>query len=167
MASEEAQEEETALSGAKYELVAVGHVESSARESQHRSKEAWAEHECSVLVSARFAEAAAGLATFCATLWLVYGLDRVGDVHLAAHPRGDRTRALRGCFSVSTPARPNHLGVTEAALVACCALPDGRVRLTLRGLDALDGSPVFDIKPGVRTPYALAEARTQQPPQRS
>lgn len=156
-------EEAEALGSAVYELAAVGHVESSARESQHRSKEAWAEHECAVVVSARYAAAVAELETYCATLWLVYGLDRVADVHLAAHPRGDRTREQRGCFSVSTPARPNHLGVTEAALVASCALPDGRVRLTLRGLDALDGSPVFDIKPGVRTPYALAEARPQQP----
>ena len=139
-------------------LHAIGHVESSAVASQHRTKEAWAAHECAVVVARAYAEAAAGLRAHCATVWVVFGIDRVADVHLAAHPRGDRTREPRGCFSVSTPARPNHLGVTEAALVAQTPLPDGRVRLTVRGLDALDGSPVFDLKPGVRTPESLAEA---------
>lgn len=148
---EEEEEEES------WVLHAVGHVESSATESQHRTKEAWAAHECAVVVAREYAEAAAGLGAYCATVWVVFGIDRLAEEHLATHPRGDRTREPRGCFSVSTPARPNHLGVTEAALVAQTLLPDGRVRLTVRGLDALDGSPVFDLKPGARTPYAEAE----------
>ena len=143
----------------RYELQAIGHVVSSARDSQHRSKEAWALHESSIIISREFAEATEGLCVFCATAWVVFGIDRITAVHLEAHPRGDRTREPRGCFSVSTPARPNHLGVTEVILLGQEVLPDGRVGIAVKGLDALDGSPVFDIKAGARTAYAENEAR--------
>ena len=147
------------LSSERYELHAIGHVMSSARESQHRTKEGWAVHESSIVIKSEFAEAAKGLCVFCSTAWIIYGIDRITDVRLEAHPRGDKTRQPRGCFSVSTPARPNHLGVTEVILLHQEALPDGRVRIDVKGLDALDGSPVFDIKGGNRTPYAENEVR--------
>ena len=60
---------------------------------------------------------------------------------LLQHPRGDRTRPKRGVFALHSPHRPNSIGVTVAELLSV----DGNV-LKVSGLDALDGSPVLDLK---------------------
>ena len=58
------------------------------------------------------------------------------------HPRGDRSRPKRGVFALRSPRRPNGIGVTEVDLLGI----EENV-LTVRGLDAVDGSPVLDLKP--------------------
>ena len=58
------------------------------------------------------------------------------------HPRGDRTRTKRGVFALRSPRRPNHIGVTEVELLGI----EGNV-VRVRGLDAVDGTPVLDLKP--------------------
>lgn len=58
------------------------------------------------------------------------------------HPRGNEAWPCVGILAQRAPNRPNHLGVTVCQLVAV----DG-LAVTVRGLDALDGSPVFDVKP--------------------
>ncbi len=60
---------------------------------------------------------------------------------LQVHPRGDLARPLRGVFAVRSPRRPNPIGVTTARVQRV----EGNV-LEVVGLDALDGSPVLDIK---------------------
>lgn len=60
---------------------------------------------------------------------------------LTAHPRGDASRELRGVFALRSPMRPNPIGSTVVELL--------EVRghsLLVEGLDALDGSPVLDVK---------------------
>ena len=61
---------------------------------------------------------------------------------LLQHPRGDSTREKRGVFALKSPRRPNGVGVTEVDLLEI----EGNV-LRVRGLDAVDGTPVFDLKP--------------------
>ncbi len=58
------------------------------------------------------------------------------------HPRGDESRPRRGVFALRTPHRPSPLALTTVELLQI----DGTT-LTVRGLDAWDGSPVIDIKP--------------------
>jgi tRNA-Thr(GGU) m(6)t(6)A37 methyltransferase TsaA len=62
--------------------------------------------------------------------------------NLRQHPRGERSRPMRGVFSLRSPKRPNPIGITEVELLEV----DNNV-LTVRGLDALDGTPVLDLKP--------------------
>jgi tRNA-Thr(GGU) m(6)t(6)A37 methyltransferase TsaA len=64
------------------------------------------------------------------------------DWELLQHPRGDQTRPRRGVFALRSPRRPNGIGVTEVDLLDL----QGNV-LTVRGLDAVDGTPVLDLKP--------------------
>jgi tRNA-Thr(GGU) m(6)t(6)A37 methyltransferase TsaA len=61
---------------------------------------------------------------------------------LLQHPRGITARPKQGVFSLRSSIRPNPIGVTVAEIVAI----DGNV-LRVSGLDALNGSPVLDIKP--------------------
>lgn len=62
----------------------------------------------------------------------------------AEHPRGNPKWPLVGVLAGHGPMRPNHLGVSRCELLAV----DG-LTLTVRGLDAIDGTPVLDVKPCV------------------
>ncbi len=57
------------------------------------------------------------------------------------HPRGDRNRPKKGVFGLRSPMRPNPIGASIVEIVGVA-----KNRLSVRGLDALDGSPVLDIK---------------------
>ena len=73
---------------------------------------------------------------------VVFFFHRSEDWALFQHPRGDKTRAKRGVFALRSPRRPNGVGVTVVELVSI----QGDT-LTVRGLDAVDGTPVLDLKP--------------------
>jgi tRNA (Thr-GGU) A37 N-methylase len=60
----------------------------------------------------------------------------------ARHPRGNKDWPLVGIFAQRGKDRPNRIGVTVCRLLSV----DG-LFLTVRGLDAIDGTPVLDIKP--------------------
>lgn len=61
---------------------------------------------------------------------------------LRVHPRGDMTRPMRGVFATRSQHRPNPLGIHAVTILAIDDL-----RLQIRGLEAVDGTPVIDIKP--------------------
>jgi len=75
-------------------------------------------------------------------IWVIFGFDRKRGYSLKVHPRHDPSMPLVGVFATRSPKRPNRLGLTLAELVRM----EGRV-VVVRGLDALDGSPVYDVKP--------------------
>jgi tRNA-Thr(GGU) m(6)t(6)A37 methyltransferase TsaA len=69
-------------------------------------------------------------------------LDRGDRDTLAVHPRGDRSRPLTGVFATRAPDRPNPIGLHTVHIVA---VEGNRVRV--RHLEALDGTPILDVKP--------------------
>jgi tRNA-Thr(GGU) m(6)t(6)A37 methyltransferase TsaA len=60
----------------------------------------------------------------------------------ASFPRGNPAWPRVGVLAGRSPVRPNHLGVSCCELLGVAGL-----ELTVRGLDAVDGSPILDIKP--------------------
>jgi tRNA-Thr(GGU) m(6)t(6)A37 methyltransferase TsaA len=76
-------------------------------------------------------------------IMVVFYFHRSQGFDLLQHPQGDRSRPRRGVFALCSPRRPNPIGVTVVDLVAV----EGNV-LRVQGLDALDGTPVLDLKPG-------------------
>ena len=64
---------------------------------------------------------------------------------LTVHPRGDLSRPLTGVFSTRSPDRPNPIGLHAVTIES---VADGA--LTVRNLEAIDGTPVLDIKPVLR-----------------
>jgi tRNA-Thr(GGU) m(6)t(6)A37 methyltransferase TsaA len=69
-------------------------------------------------------------------------LDRARRDVLAVHPRGNRCNPMQGVFSTRSPDRPNPIGLHTVQILA---IEDTRIRV--RNLEALDGTPVVDIKP--------------------
>ena len=93
------------------------------------------------------ADATASLDAF-SHIEVVFHFNRVQDGEIntgARHPRGRADWPLVGIFAQRGKGRPNRIGVTVCRLLSV----DG-LTLRVRGLDAIDGTPVLDIKPVMR-----------------
>ena len=73
---------------------------------------------------------------------LITWFDRADRDVLTVHPRSDRTRPPTGVFSTRSPDRPNPLGLHRVTVLAT----DGP-RIQVNNLEALDGTPIVDVKP--------------------
>ncbi|MDQ6928050.1 MAG: tRNA (N6-threonylcarbamoyladenosine(37)-N6)-methyltransferase TrmO [Actinomycetota bacterium] len=72
-------------------------------------------------------------------------LDRASRDVLVTHPRGDLSKPETGVFSTRSPDRPNPIGLHPVQIVAI----DG-TRMRVRNLEAIDGTPILDVKPVIR-----------------
>ena len=89
-------------------------------------------------------DALAGLEDF-SHLEVIFAFDRVPDEKIefcARHPRGRKDWPLVGIFAQRGKNRPNRLG-----LCACQILRVDGLAIEVGGLDAIDGTPVLDLKP--------------------
>lgn len=97
------------------------------------------------LDSERFApEALAGLDSF-SHIEILFLFDRVDEASIetgARHPRGRADWPRVGIFAQRAKDRPNRIGVT-----ACRILRVDGLTIEVAGLDAIDGTPVIDLKP--------------------
>ena len=88
---------------------------------------------------------------------MVFHFNQVPDEKVqygARHPRGNTDWPKIGIFAQRGKNRPNRLGVTVCRLLSV----DG-TKLTVAGLDAIDGTPVLDIKPYMRDFAPRGEVR--------
>lgn len=125
-----------------FEIRPIGRVSSSLRtldaaprQADEGAPEAWLVFE---------PEAIEGLRNIRAgdDLILITWLDRARRDVLTVHPRGDASRPSEGVFSTRSPHRPNPLGLHEVSVIA---VEVGR--LQVRSLEAIDGTPIVDVKP--------------------
>lgn len=118
----------------------------------------WDAEECEIeLDAARFpAESLAGLDDFShvEVVYQFHLVDEAGVVTTARHPREREDWPRVGIFAQRGRVRPNRLGVSVAALLGV----DGH-RVRVRGLDAVDGTPVLDVKPVLREFLPRGEIR--------
>lgn len=101
-------------------------------------------------------EACEGLSSF-SHVEVIYHFHRVEDSEIiqgARHPRGRQDWPKVGIFAQRGKGRPNRLGVTIAKLIHV----DG-LSITVKGLDAIDSTPVIDIKPCMRSFLPRSEVR--------
>lgn len=105
----------------------------------------WAEAESRIEIDADLAPGLQGLADF-SHIVVVFHLDQIPPFdtakQLLRQPRGMEHLPPVGVFAQRTKFRPNPIGVTPARLISI----QGNV-LTVSGLDAMDGTPVLDVKP--------------------
>jgi len=101
-------------------------------------------------------EALLGLADF-SHAEIVFVFDRLGESDVvtgARHPRGNTSWPRVGIFAQRGKNRPNRLGATMVRILAV----EGRT-VRVAGLDAIDGTPVVDIKPVIREFLPRGEVR--------
>ena len=126
----------------RYEVVPVGWVESvltertqAPRQGDEGAPTAWLAFE------ARVAEAIRDLRPGTEIIVLTW-LDRADRDVLVTRPRDDPRNPVTGVFSTRSPDRPNPVGLHRVPVIAV----DG-LRIQVGGLEALDGTPVIDVKP--------------------
>ena len=129
-----------------FELRPVGHVVDG--RTDRDNTDYWGDSECAVELDPSFGEAAlVGLEEF-SHVEILFVFDRTTERDDYTSPRSPRGRAdlpQVGVFCDRGPRRPNRIGST-----VCRVVRVGTHRLVVRGLDALDGTPVIDIKPVMR-----------------
>lgn len=109
-----------------------------------------------IVIDAAFTGILDGIDEFSHVL-VLYWAHRVsegGRSMVKAHPMGRKDLPLVGIFTTCSPARPNPICATVVKL-----LERNGNTLTVKGLDAVDGSPVLDIKPYNPSYYPVGEVR--------
>ena len=97
-----------------------------------------------IIIKNEFVEALEGVSGF-SHFFVLFWLNQLSSEKrkiLKVNPRGRRDMPLLGVFATRTMLRPNPIGLTLVELVK-----SEKNVLTVRGLDAFDGTPVLDIKP--------------------
>jgi tRNA-Thr(GGU) m(6)t(6)A37 methyltransferase TsaA len=133
------------MSDADLTLMPIGRVESPLRDPADAPKQgfeggpdAWLVFEPHVL------DALDGIRPGARVIVLTW-LDRADRDTLRVHPRDDPTNPLRGVFGTRSADRPNPIGLHEVDVLAV----DGR-RVRVSDLEALDGTPILDLKPVIQ-----------------
>ena len=106
---------------------------------------------CTIEMDARYAAALKDVET-STHLLVLYWMDKARRDLVLQAPRHYATQ--RGTFALRSPVRPNPIAASVVELVKV----DG-TRLTVRGLDCLDGTPLLDIKPYFASTDAVTDAR--------
>jgi tRNA-Thr(GGU) m(6)t(6)A37 methyltransferase TsaA len=131
----------------------IGVVRNSVKEPQ---TEGWESVESRIIVQDRWAGALDGLEGF-SHIFVIYWMHRVSEelrrTTTHVHPRGDPQIPLQGVFATRSPLRPNPIGLSVVPIVG----RRGNV-LRVRGLDAINGTPVLDLKPYVAPSDSVPQA---------
>ena len=130
------------MSGDDFTLVAIGHVESPLSETADAPKQGFEGGPDAWLVfEPGMEDALDGLEPGARVIVLTW-LDRADRAVLRVHPRDDRSNPMRGVFTTRSADRPNPIGLHEVELLE---VEGTRVRVS--DLEAVDGTPVLDLKP--------------------
>jgi tRNA (adenine37-N6)-methyltransferase len=119
----------------------IGKVRNSVREMK---REGWESLESDVIVDPRLEEALEGIEDYShvqVLFWLSRVLKNQRNLK-KIHPRSRKDLPLVGIFATRTQYRPNPIGLTVVKLIW-----RRENILRVRGLDAMNGTPVIDIKP--------------------
>lgn len=115
----------------KIDIFPVGKVRNTANDRQE------------IEIYEEFSEALEGIEKF-KYLWIIFWFHKISPQDrkvLQVHPRGNISIPKRGVFSTRSPVRPNPIGLTRVEF-----LKREKNIIFVRGLDALEGSPILDIK---------------------
>jgi tRNA-Thr(GGU) m(6)t(6)A37 methyltransferase TsaA len=133
---------EDLLSDQRYEVEPIGWVESALvdraaapKQGDEGAPDAW------LHIAERFREGLLGLEVGAEVIVLTW-LDRAERDVLLVHPRGDPANPLQGVFTTRSPDRPNPIGLHRVRILA---IEGASIRV--RGLEALDRTPIVDLKP--------------------
>lgn len=101
----------------------------------------WAEVTSRLEVDKEYADGLRGLEDY-SHVTVVYWLNLVDSCTLTHVPQGRDDVPEVGIFACRCPTRPNPIGISTAELLGV-----HKNALTVKGLDAIDGTPIIDIKP--------------------
>ena len=119
----------------------IGYVKN---EVTQRKDTSWGEDTSTIVLNDDFKTGLTGLEDFSHAI-IIFHLDKAKyekEKHLQRRPQNRDDMPLVGIFSQRGKDRPNQIGMTSVEIIS---VTDGT--LTVKGLDAIDGTPILDIKP--------------------
>ena len=126
----------------RFELTQIGTVESpltdpasAPKQGDEGAPDAWLNFAPAVLVGLE------GLRAGDEVIVLTW-LHRARRDVLRVHPRGDTSRPQQGVFNTRSPVRPNPIGLHRVQILSIDC-----TRVQVRNLEAVDGTPIVDLKP--------------------
>lgn len=125
----------------KIEIYPIGYVENKVKNKKDNS---WGEDVSTIILNNVYDGGTKGLELFSHIIVLYY-LDKANfdiEKHLQRRPQNRDDMPLVGIFSQRGKDRPNQIGMTSVKVVSVAG-----DRVVVSGLDAIDGTPVLDIKP--------------------
>jgi tRNA-Thr(GGU) m(6)t(6)A37 methyltransferase TsaA len=133
---------EDAVRDERYEVEPIGRVESplvdrasAPKQGDEGGPDAW------LIIDERFHEGLFGLEAGAEVIVLTW-LDRAERDVLLVHPRGDLANPLQGVFNTRSPDRPNPIGLHRVRILG---IQGNRIHVS--NLEALDRTPIVDLKP--------------------
>lgn len=138
---------------ADYQVRPVGEVRNNITE---KGWQEWRDVVSEIHVRAQYAAALDGISGFShiIVLFWMHRLDEPRNT-LQVHPQRRSDLPLVGVFATRAPVRPNPIGMTVVKL-----LEQEHTTLKVLGLDAIDGTPVLDIKPFIPERFDMTTVRT-------
>jgi tRNA-Thr(GGU) m(6)t(6)A37 methyltransferase TsaA len=124
----------------KIVLNPIGYVKTCAEGEEVKDKSVYSQ----IIVHDNLVDGLSGISGF-SHLFILFYLNQITVKQretLKVHPRGRQDMPLTGVFAARTMLRPNPVGLTLVELIKV-----EKNVLTIKGLDAYDGTPVLDIKP--------------------
>jgi tRNA-Thr(GGU) m(6)t(6)A37 methyltransferase TsaA len=137
------------------ECVIIGEVRSHVTEAVDMN---WGEVVSEIVLNPEYAPGLLGLGDFSHAMILTFLHEAKydPDVHLRRHPQERQDMPLLGIFAQRARHRPNRIGVTVCEIVE---VTENSVKV--RALDAINGTPVIDVKPYVPV-YDRKDASTPE-----
>jgi len=133
-----------------FEISPIGYVRSTLKERSGAPRQGWeGAPDASLEIDRAFVEALEGIEAG-QEIWILTWLHESERTVLKVHPRDCLEKPLAGVFATRSPDRPNPIGLHRAKILH----REGAQRVRVQGLEAIDGTPVVDIKPVIeRTGY--------------
>ena len=125
----------------KIEFNSIGYIKNDITEQTDTN---WGTVTSQIILEPEYAKGLKGLLDF-SHINVIYFLDKakfVYEDHIQRHPQGREDLPVVGLFAQRVKDRPNPIGITSVKLI------DVKENIiTVQGLDAINGTPVLDIKP--------------------
>ena len=126
-----------------FEISPVGYVRSTLknrsrapRQASEGAPSAWLD------IDPAFLDALEGICSG-QEIWILTWFHQSNRTVLRVHPRGEEHNPLKGVFATRSPDRPNPVGLHRAMILA----RHGEGHIQVDALEAIDGTPIIDIKP--------------------
>ena len=139
-------------------LKAIGVVKNGVRQAPGAGYN-WQDEVSEIVIDSSLTEALDGLDGFShiIVIWWMHRAGDTAELPAKIHPRGNKELPLVGRFATRSPHRPNPLGKATVRLLQ----RRGNI-LRVKGLDAVDGTPVIDIKPYIPGYDSVADAKVPE-----
>jgi len=126
-----------------FEISPIGWVRSALKERSGAPRQGWeGAPNAELEIDPAFVQGLHGVESG-QEIWILTWLHQSRRSILQVHPRGKVENPLTGVFATRSPDRPNPIGLHRARVLSV----HGGCRLQVEGLEAIDGTPIVDIKP--------------------